>query len=310
MYTEEKMKKYFLALGLAAALVTLVGGVLQAKQNSLVMGLIPIEDPKAMMEQIQPMKAWLEKEVGQNIELFTATDYTGVIEAMRAKKVDFAWFGPFSYVLAHERAGAEAFAVGIDARGKSTYCSYLVATPETARKLGISTQLVGEEGMKVIAQKLDKHKNEFTFSFTDPASTSGYAVPRYFMWKVGLDPEKVFKKVGFSGTHDAAELMVKNKTVDMVADNDMTNPAMVAKGQISPQTNIIIWKSIPLPGSPVAYRKDLPESVKAALKKAITTIPKEANKVKGFGNITGWKIVSDSDYALIKEIKKVIDGLR
>ncbi len=113
------------------------------------------------------------------------------------------------------------------------------------------------------------------------------------MWKVGMDPEKVFRKVGFSGTHDAAELMVKNKTVDMASDNDMTNPAMVAAGKISPQTNIIIWKSIPLPGSPVAYRQDLPENIKDGLKKAITTIPREDNKVTAFGNITGWEIVSD-----------------
>ncbi len=304
------MKRYFLAFALAAAMTIILAGALQANQESLVMGLIPAEDPKAMIEQIKPMKVWMEKELGQHIELFTATDYSGVIEAMRAKKVDFAWFGPFSYVMAHDRAGADAFAVGVDPKGKSTYRSYLVATPETARKLGISSPLEGENGMKAIAEKLSKHKREFTFSFTDPASTSGYAVPRYFMWKVGMDPEQVFRKVGFSGTHDAAELMVKNKTVDMVSDNDMTNPALVAKGQISPQTNVIIWKSMPLPGSPIAYRHDLPENIKAALKKAITTVPKEANKVTAFGNITGWQIVSDSDYAVIKNVKKVIDELK
>jgi phosphonate transport system substrate-binding protein len=304
------MKKYFLVFGMALALISNLTGTLRAEEKCLVMGLIPAEDPKAMIEQITPMKAWMEKSLGKCITLFTATDYTGVIEAMRAKKVDFAWFGPFSYVMAHDRAGAEAFAVGVDPKGKSTYRSYLVATPETAQKLGISTPLEGEEGMKAIAQKLNNFKQNFTFTFTDPASTSGYAVPRYFMWKVGLDPEKVFRKVGFSGTHDAAELMVKNKTVDMCSDNDLTYPAMVAGGRISPQTNIIIWKSTPLPGSPVAFRQDLPEDIKAGLKKAITSVPQESNKVKAFGNITGWQLVSDSDYNTIKEVKKVIDGLK
>ncbi|MGO9393558.1 MAG: phosphate/phosphite/phosphonate ABC transporter substrate-binding protein, partial [Desulfobaccales bacterium] len=260
------MKKYLLVIGLALALMANLTGTLQAEEKCLVMGLIPAEDPKAMIEQIKPMKDWMEKSLGRCITLYTATNYTGVIEAMRAKKVDFAWFGPFSYVMAHERAGADAFAVGVDSKGKTTYRSYLVATPETAQKLGISTPLEGEAGMKVIAEKLDKFPKEFTFTFTDTASTSGHAIPRYFMWKVGLDPDKVFKKVGFSGTHDAAELMVKNHTVDMCADNDMTNPAMVAAGKISPETNIIIWKSPPIPGSPVAYRDDLPEATKEALK--------------------------------------------
>ncbi len=303
------MKRYFLTIAMALALISNLTGTLHAEENCLVMGLIPAEDPKAMIEQIKPMKAWMEKSLGRCITLYTATNYTGVIEAMRAKKLDFAWFGPFSYTMAHERAGADAFAVGIDPKGKSTYRSYLVATPETAQKLDISTPLEGEQGMKAIAEKLNKFNKEFTFAFTDTASTSGHAIPRYYMWKVGLDPDKVFKKVGFSGTHDAAELMVKNKTVDMCADNDMTNPAMVAAGKISPTTNIIIWKSPPIPGSPVAYRHDLPEETKEALKKAITTVPEDANKVTAFGNITGWQIVSDQDYALIKEVKKVIDQL-
>lgn len=61
---EEKMKKWFLAIGLVAVLMTILTGALQAKQKNLVMGLIPAEDPKAMIEQIKPMKAWMEKKWG------------------------------------------------------------------------------------------------------------------------------------------------------------------------------------------------------------------------------------------------------
>lgn len=68
-----------------------------------------------------------EKKIGQPIKVFTATDYTGVIEAMRKKRVDIAFFGPLSYVLAEKKAGAEAFAVGVrKSTGKSTYCSIFV----------------------------------------------------------------------------------------------------------------------------------------------------------------------------------------
>ncbi len=283
-------------------------GVSDAKDKCLVMGLIPAEDPKAMTEQYTPMKNWMEKDMGMCIQIFTATDYTGVIEAMRAKKVDFAWFGPFSYVLAHERAGAEAFAVGMDEKGNTTYRSYLVATPEAAQKLGISNPLEGEAGMKTLVEKLNNHKKEFTFTFTDTASTSGYAVPRYFMHKAGIDPDRVFKKVGFIGTHDAAELVVKNKIIDIAADNDVTYPKMLEKGHISAHSNVIIWKSTPLPGSPMAYRSDLPEDIKTALKRAITRVPKDV--VTGYGKITGCQLVTDRDYELIKDVKKVIDSLK
>ena len=302
------MKKFLTTILSILALVTILSVTAEAKEDCLIMGLIPAEDPKAMMEQYTPMKNWMEKDMGMCIKIFTATDYTGVIEAMRAKKVDFAWFGPFSYVLAHERAGAEAFAVGMDAKGSTTYRSYLVATPESAQKLGINSSLEGEAGMKTIAGKLNNHKKSFTFAFTETASTSGYAVPRYYMMKTGIDPEKVFKKVGYLGTHDAAELVVKNKIVDIVADNDVTYPKMLESGKISAETNMIVWKSAPLPGSPMAYRSDLPESIKEKLKRSISRVPKDV--VTGYGKITGYKIVSDKDYTLIKEVKKAIDSLK
>ena len=302
------MKKLWIAVVTSTLLLSWFSLAHPASKKCLVMGLIPAEDPKAMMEQYKPMKKWLEQETGRCIKLFTATDYTGVIEAMRAKKADIAWFGPFSYVLANGRAGAEAFAVGKNAKGVTTYRSYLVATPEAAKKLGISKPLEGEAGMKAIAAKLAQHKKAFTFSFTDPNSTSGYAIPRYFMNKAGMDPKKVFKKVGYSGTHDAAELVVKNKIIDIVSDNNVTYPKMQEQGKISPKTNIIIWKSPELPGSPLAYRKDLPQDVKDSLKKAIVKVPK--NVVTGYGKITGYVIVDDGDYALIKQVKKVIDTLR
>ncbi len=271
-----------------------VTGVSDAKEKCLVMGLIPAEDPKSMIEQYTPMKNWMEKDMGMCIKIFTATDYTGVIEAMRAKKVDFAWFGPFSYVLAHERAGVEAFAVSVDEKRNTKYRSYLVATPEAAQKLNISKPLEGEEGMKVLAEKLNRHKKEFTFVFTDPTSTSGYAVPRYFMHRAGIDPDRVFKKVGFIGTHDAEEFVVKNKIIDIVADNDVTYSKMLEKGQISKDTNVIIWMSPLLPGSPMAFRKDLPASIKEKLKNSIIRVPRDV--VTRYGKITGYQLVTDKDY--------------
>src|ERR1017187_7983829 len=98
--------------------------------DELIMGIIPAENPDMMVKQYTRMVNWLSLKMGRKIKIITATDYTGVVEAMRAKKVDIAWFGPFSYVMANERAGAEAVAVGIDKNGISTYKSYLVTTPE------------------------------------------------------------------------------------------------------------------------------------------------------------------------------------
>ncbi|MCI0500756.1 MAG: phosphate/phosphite/phosphonate ABC transporter substrate-binding protein [Epsilonproteobacteria bacterium] len=298
------MKKMLVKISMAAALVATASNA----SECLKFGLIPAEDPKAMIEQYKPMAVWLEKEIGQCIELKTSTDYTGVIEAMRAKKVDIAWFGPFSYAMAAERAKAEAFAVGMDKKGDTTYQAYLVATPEVATTLNITKPLVGLDGMKQLGAKLTPQNGKYLMAFTDVASTSGYAAPRYFMHKAGINPSKAFKKVAYVGTHDAAELVVKNKIMDIVADNDISYPKMLESGKISKETNVIIWESAPLPGSPLAFRGDLDNKIKTKIKNAIVKVPKDI--VTGYGKITGYKIVEDKTFDIIKDMKKVIDEVK
>lgn len=298
------MKKMLVKVSMAAALVATASNAAEC----LKFGLIPAEDPKAMIEQYTPMAKWLEKEIGQCIELKTSTDYTGVIEAMRANKVDIAWFGPFSYTMAAERAGAEAFAIGTDSKGSTTYKSYLISTSEVANDLNIKEPLVGHNGMKQLNDKLSAQKTKYLMAFTDVASTSGYAAPRYYMHKAGIEPNKVFKKVAYVGTHDAAELVVKNKTMDIVADNDITYPKMIESGKISATENVLIWESDPLPGSPLAFRGNLDSETKEKIKNAIVKIPKEI--VTGYGKITGYKIVDDKEFDIIKDMKKVIDEVK
>ncbi len=298
------MKKMLIKVSMVAALVATASNA----SECLKFGLIPAEDPKAMIEQYTPMAKWLEKEIGQCIELKTSTDYTGVIEAMRANKVDIAWFGPFSYAMAAQRAGAEAFAIGMDSKGSTTYKSYLVSTSEVANDLNIKEPLVGHNGMKELNDKLSAQKTKYLMAFTDVASTSGYAAPRYYMHKAGIDPKKTFKKVAYVGTHDAAELVVKNKIMDIVADNDISYPKMIESGKISATENVLIWESDPLPGSPLAFRGNLDIQTKEKIKNAIVKIPKDV--VTGYGKITGYKIVDDKEFDIIKDMKKVIDEVK
>ena len=79
------------AVALAAVALVLVGKAGPAKaEEALRMGLIPAENNEEMVQRFEPMRAYLEKKIGRPIKVFTATDYTGVIEAMRKKRVDIA----------------------------------------------------------------------------------------------------------------------------------------------------------------------------------------------------------------------------
>lgn len=280
--------KQFVVSGFIAALLVATG---TASAKTLVMGLIPAENNEEMVKTFEPMRAYLEKKLGQKVKVYTATDYAGIIEAMKRKRVDVAWFGPLSYYLAEQEAGAEAFAVGIREGSTShTYKSVFIAPCGN--------------GIRSIQDMKGK-----SVAFVDPASTSGGLMPTYMVKKeTGMMPQEYFGKFVYSGSHDAAELAVKNKTVDAAADNDITYEKMLAKGLISKDTNCIVKESDPLPGSPLVYRKDLPADQKKKIQDAILGAHKEI-KVTGYGTLSHYVAVGPKDYQMIRDMVKEL-GLR
>lgn len=172
------------ALALAAA-ATLAWGGEAAAQKALRVGLIPSEDSRAMLAQSKDILEALEKNLGSKVEGFVATDYNGVIEAMRAKHVDVAYLGPFSYVLATTVTPVEAFVIAETQKAGRTYYHSQIFTLKSS---GIKT--------------LDDLKGK-NFAFVDPASTSGYAFPLAGLLKAGIEPKRDFKNVLFTGAHDA-----------------------------------------------------------------------------------------------------------
>ena len=279
MYLKSTLTASALALALAL-------NATAAQARDIVMGLIPAENNEEMIQKFEPMRVHLEKKLGQKVKVFTATDYAGVIEAMKKKRVDIAWFGPLSYYLAEQEAGAEAFAVGIREGGTShTYKSIIIAPCDS--------------GIKSIKDMKGK-----SVAFVDPASTSGGLMPTFLVkQETGRMPQDFFGKFTYSGSHDAAELAVKNKTVDAAADNDITYEKMLAKGLISKQTNCVVKESDPLPGSPLVYRGDLPAAMKTKIQDAILTAHKEI-KVTGYGNLSHYVAVGPQDYQMIRDMVK------
>jgi len=282
----------FKQLKFIAAVLVLSGIQTIAEAKGLVMGLIPAENNEEMIQKFEPMRQYLEAKTGEPVKVFTATDYAGVIEGMKKGRVDIAWFGPLSYVLAEKEANAEAFAVGVRSdTGLSTYRSLFVV-PE------------GSE-VKSIADLKGK-----SVAFVDPASTSGGLIPTYLVKQAtGQMPKQFFGEFTYAGSHDAAEMAVKNKSVDAAADNDITYEKMLKKGLITKESNRVLLYSDPLPGSPMAYRKDLPEATKAKIRDAVLNAHNDI-KVTGYGELTKYDPVTAADYQKIRDLVSELGLLR
>lgn len=288
------MKAKVLAIVFLLTLVVSCGGIAprawaQSKSPDLVMGLIPAENNEEIRKTFEPMRAYLEKKLNRKVKMYTATDYSSIIEAMKKKRVDIAFFGPLSYVLAEQEAGAEAFAVGVEGNRK-TYNSIFVVP--------------GNSPIKSILDLQGK-----SVAFVDPASTSGSLVPSYLVKRAtGKMPQEFFGKLTYAGSHDASELAVKNRSVDAAADNDITYARMMQKGLITSESNRILVESDPIPGSPLVYRKDLNPATKAAIRNAILTAHNEI-KVSGYGKVTRYDAASPADYQVVRDMVKEL-GLR
>lgn len=128
------MKRRKLLLGTAAVTASAFVPMARAQQV-LTVGLIPSEDSRAMIANSQAMMDMLSKALGFAVKPFVAADYNGVIEALRSKRLDVAYLGPFSYVLGTTVADIEAFAVAETKKaGRTSYHSQIVTHKDTGIK--------------------------------------------------------------------------------------------------------------------------------------------------------------------------------
>lgn len=260
------------------------GGITEIK-----MGLIPADDADEMLRNYETVSNYLSQQLGIPVEIQVTSDYTAAIEAMRSKHIDMAWFGPFSYVIASNIANAEAIANGVkSSTGKATYKSVIVVNVNS----GIET--------------LEDLKGK-NFAFVDPASTSGNLIPRKMLLENGIDPDVDFSASYYAGTHNAVQYAIANGKVDAGASGDNVYQRMLDAGEINSSINKIIFTSSDIPGSPIVVRGDLPTDLKEAIQQALIDMDEQTiHKVDGWGGISKYQVVSDSDYDVIRETAKIL----
>jgi phosphonate transport system substrate-binding protein len=255
--------------------------------RKLTIGLIPTESSSHLTDRYGNLANYLEKRLGIPVELKTSTDYAGVIAAMQFKHVDVAYFGPKSYVEAAQRANAECFAMEVLEDGTQGYHGVII----TKKGSGINS-------IQAARGKV--------WAFTDPNSTSGTLVPTvYFYKELKIDPEKYFSKVIYSGSHEASILAVKSGKVDIASTNDLDLDRGNGKFWNKEKDFNILWTSRLIPGSNMAWRKDIPASLKKALKEAFLAY-KDKEGLKQL-KLKGYVPVTDDVYDPIRdqiEVKK------
>lgn len=158
-----------------------------AQSQVLRVSAIPDESPTELLRKFKPLGAYLERATGMKVEWTPVNDYAAVVEGLAANRIDLAWLGGFTFVQARAKTGN---AIPIAQRVEDEKFTSVFIVPANS-------------SVKSLADLKGK-----TFVFGSPSSTSGHLMPRYFLLKDGVDPEKDFKRIAFSGAHDATVAFV------------------------------------------------------------------------------------------------------
>ncbi len=287
------MKNKFLkTIALTTLALSLGVNTLMAQEkwpDKLTFGVIPVAGSTSMKENFGPLTSYLEKQLGIKIKLKLAGDYTGVITGMQHNHIDVAYLGPKSYVEAVRRANAQAVVVEVDAEsGLPGYYGTII----TKKGSGLKT--------------LEDIKNK-KWAFTSSQSTSGTLVPSVMFSQKGIKPTDYFSKVLYSGGHEASILSVKAGRVDAASTNNLDFNRGLGKHWNKDDFNII-WQSKLIPGAPIAVKKDLPNSLKMAIKGALISF-KDAEGLKKLKN-KGFINVDDSMYDSVRDLIKLKKQLK
>lgn len=166
-------------------------------QQTLRVTTIPEEAATEQIRKFGPLSRYLERTLGLKVEFTPVNDYPAAVEALVNKQVDLVWFGGFTHVQAQLRSGGKV--VPIAQREEDTQFRSVFITRTDS---GIQS-LQDLKGRQV--------------SFGSQSSTSGHLMPRSFLLDAKIDPEKDFKRIAYSGAHDATIASVVGGRVDAAA---------------------------------------------------------------------------------------------
>ena len=247
--------------------------------------LLPDENASTLIQNAQPLKAYLESNLKKSVELIVTTDYSSMIEAMRFGRIEVAYFGPFSYVLAKSRAPEiEPFAVGVE-RGAPTYNSVLIATAG-----GPVAKLEDVRGKP--------------FGFGDQASTSSHLAPRaHLLKKVGLDGERDYKPVHL-GTHDAVARAVQAGQVPAGALSKPILDSLIERKMIDATKIVQLDLSAPIPNYPVVMQGNLAPKLKEAVRSAFLSMT-DKDVLKAF-RVERFMATDDKAYDILRDTASIL----
>ncbi|WP_407067435.1 putative selenate ABC transporter substrate-binding protein [Limnohabitans sp.] len=221
-------------------------------QTTLRVTTIPEEAATEQVRKFTPLANYLEKQLGMKVVFTPVTDYPAAVESMVNKKVDLVWFGGFTYVQAKLRSGDKV--VPLAQREEDTkFQSVFIAKTDSGIK-----SLVDMKGKQI--------------SFGSASSTSGHAMPRGVLVQAGINPEKDFKRIAYSGAHDATIASVVSGKVDAAALDITVWKKFVAENKVDTKAVNVFFTTPTYFNYNWSVHADMPVALQNKIKAALLAL--------------------------------------
>ena len=235
---------------LAATALTALAATAHA-QAVFKMTAIPDEAPTELARKAAPLVKYLEQQLGMKVEFTPVSDYAAAVEALVNKQVDMAWYGGFTFVQANIRSGGKVIPLVQREEDEKFRSVFITSDPD----------------IKTLADLKGK-----TVSFGSQSSTSGHLMPRSVLLQANIDPDKDFKRVAYSGAHDATIAAVAAGKVDAGALNVSVWDKFVADKKVDTTKVKVIFTTPPYFDYNWTVHADMPAAQREKLTKAFLSL--------------------------------------
>jgi len=280
------MKRFIPTLAVTSLVtVASVFGYAEARDpDTLTVALLPDENASELIQRNQPLADYLEDRLDREIELQVLSNYQAMVQAMRFGRIDFAYFGPISGMMAERSGDVELFAAPV-VDGRPEYRGVIVGNVEQ----GINSVEDARGG---------------TVAYGDQASTSSHLMPRAHLEdEYGMVAGDDYSRE-HTGAHDSVAVAVQNGNAQLGGLGEHIWEYMVDSGRIDTDRVHVVDHTPYYPQYPWVMQSDLDDDLKTAIRQAFLELDDE--EILGNFQAEGFVETDISDYDIYRDMSETV----
>lgn len=257
------------------------------RENTITIAILPEQNVFEQKKRYRPIAEYLSNTLNANVKIKLLDSYGSIYDEIKNKTIDAAFFGSFNYVLTKARADIEPIARPVEIGGSSNYKGIIF----TRKDSGLNSDIQTWKGKRI--------------SLVHEVTTAGYIFPRWYLKRHGINNfESYFRRIIFSGSHDAAILAVFKGQADIGAAKDLIFKKLLSENPAIRNEIVILAESIEVPSNSLCVRGDLKSEIKSLLKKSLLTMHNTDNGKTALAALNAERFIetSDSEYNKLREM--------